>query len=268
MIASTTVDISGLETLGVTARDVVGSATIAATRSARAAMSAIDEELERRIDRPTRFTLNSDRLEAARIGQPNPVATVQLRDDLGARRHYLLNLEEGTRRRATGLERALRRAGRLGDEEYLAAGDEGTGVPLNQFGNVPTRFIGVILSDLRAQQDANSNSTRETRARRRLRRGGRSIRGTFFIVRSRFYQPDAGLPPGIYQKQPDGELDKFFDVVVGAPNYADQLDTRERAREAAREAYLPEFRQAFAEGIGRRVASRFGLTTRRPTRRR
>ncbi|MEO1314990.1 MAG: hypothetical protein AAFW01_00090 [Pseudomonadota bacterium] len=265
---TTRVDLSGLRDLGVTASDVVGAATIAATRTARAAIAPMRQHLEERLDRPTRFTLNAMRSTPARLGDPRPVATIALRDDVRFSRHYLINLDRGLRRRAKGLELALRRAGKLEAGEFLIEGDEGTGVPLDRFGNVPARVTQIILSDLKAQQDRGANSTRESRARRRRRRGSRAIRGTFFRVSSRFFNPDAGLPPGIYLKQPDGELDLYYHIVNRAPDYPDLIDLPETGMQAIRRQYLPEFRQAFSQAIARRVGRGLGLTTRRPGRRR
>lgn len=263
MITGVSVNVSGLRRQGVvTARSVTGSAAIAATRTMNAIRPKLQRHLEERLDRPTRFTLNAFQTVPARLGDRRPDAQIRLRDFRGGR-HYLTTLDRGITRTSKGLEQALRRAGRLGSDEYLVQGDEGTGVPIDRFGNVPRRALQIILSDLKAQQDRSANSTRDSRARRR-RRSSRSVRGTFFVVQSRFYAPDAALPPGIYLKQPDGELDLWFHIVNAPPGYRDILDMPETARREAVEQYPREFRRAFAEGVARNVAGRLGLTTRRP----
>lgn len=255
------VDLNGLRQLGLTAQDIGRSAIIAATRTANDIRPIMRRRIANAIDRPTRFTLNAVTTIGAQLADPTPAAEVRFRDFRLDSRHYLTTLEDGGPRAQTGLEAALRRAGRLLPGEFLVPSDEGSGVTLDRFGNVPRRVYPIIMSDLRAQNDASANSTRDSRARRRRRRAPSSIRGTFFLVRP---EREVRLPPGIYLKQPFGELDLWFHLVRGAPRYSDGLGLREIARQNVDDLFRRRFAEALGQGAARRVAQSRGLTTSRP----
>lgn len=64
------------------------------------------ENMQRRFDRPTRFTLNAFMVWRANVRDENPYAEVRERPSVG-KRHLLKVQERGGRRPQTGLERAI-----------------------------------------------------------------------------------------------------------------------------------------------------------------
>lgn len=225
-------------------KDIRFASIVARTRTVVRLRDSLNQHIGLRVDRPTRFTRRA--LRAVTATKARPEAEVRFKD-LGFDRHYLSYLEEGGPRRAKASERLLQRAGRLLPGQFLVPGDEAS---LDGNGNVPRALFNVMLSDLRAQFDPRSNSTRSSRAARR--RSRRRIRGTFFMV-NRFLglRDTGGLADGIYEKRPDGGLLLWFTLSNAAPRYRATLGLRRRAKLEAPRVFSTEMGAALG-GVGRR----------------
>lgn len=156
------------------------------------------KEMKRAFDRPTRWTLNSTRVQYAsqRIGRTH--ALVWLKDEAAKgipATKYLTPQIHGGRRRAKRFERALWNAGVL-PRGWLAV--PGQGARMDAFGNMSRGQIVEILSWFRAfgEQGFRANATEE--GRRRKARGTRRRRGTaYFAIRP---GQQSHLHPGVYQR--------------------------------------------------------------------
>lgn len=163
------------------------------------------EEMDRVFDRPTRFTRNAVLYKKAT--KENFEAEVFIRDEALKGTppvKYLYWQAEGGQRRQKASERLLQRAGVLSSGEYVVPG---RGVQLDAYGNVPTRMLSAILSDVQARRDPQQRSTPQSR-KRRSRRKDIGKREVFFYSHGPSGDRGDGrpqhLPRGIYGRTRTG----------------------------------------------------------------
>ena len=152
---------------------------------------------QRVFDRPTPFTTNAILYRKATKAQP--FAEVFIRDEAAKGTppaKYLLPQVEGGSRRPKGMEALLRSSGG-GGQAWLPAGMfavPGKGADLDGYGNVPSRVVRQIISQLGAGREAGYVSNESERSRtRRKRRGG----SDYFVLRRK----RGNLLPGIYRRR-------------------------------------------------------------------
>jgi hypothetical protein len=173
------------------------------TETARDVEFVLKREMQRRIDRPRQFTINS--LFATRATKSRLEAQVRWKDFAGKGTpggKYLRPIAEGGARSLKRSESALKRRGILPSGFYLAPGE---GAKLDANGNVSGNVVTQMLSYLKAFGEqgyvANRNNKRKTKTQ-------------WFAIR-----PGEGtkLPPGIYQRVGSGF--RIIFAMVKAPTY-------------------------------------------------
>ncbi len=224
--------------------DAAGFAGIVAlTRTGQAVKAALTTEMGRVFDRPTRYTLNSLRLQPATKARPD--ATVWLRDDWAKgtpAERYLLPQIRGGARADKRSEKLLRQAG------VLPLGMQavpGVGARLDANGNMNRGQIVAILSYLRAFNSAGftANRSLDPAAKRR----GKWRRHDWFVIS----RGGGNLPPGVYLT--DARSGRAVPVLsfVRQPSYRARFDFFGVARSTAAATLPRELVRALAEGHGR-----------------
>jgi len=202
-------------------------------------------EIQRSLDRPTPYTLNSLYLQAATLNRLE--AKVWLKDERGTSNagtpatRYLLPHIEGGQRTLKRFERALQITGQMPKGWYAVPG---AGARLDAYGNMSAGQIIQILSQLRVTLTAGFTRNMSTDARSQIaaqRRAG----GRFFVV-----MPGAkGLRPGVYQREFMGRQVTPVLIYVTAVQYRKRLAFAETGQRIA-DAQLPgNFRQAYAQAM-------------------
>lgn len=194
-------------------------------------------QIERRFDRPTRYTIRSTFVSPATKRKLEANVYFKDKSPRGqAAGKYLKPTILGTSRRHKGFERRLIAKGIMDKNEYAVPGDD---VKLNKFGNLSNGVIQRILSNLSAQSDKDQNTTEDSKARKRKRK--------------RMFVPARGsvLPRGVYQdadkRDDDPTLILLF--VTNRPDYQKILPFRRIASRTARVFFPPIFRRNANEQI-------------------
>jgi hypothetical protein len=192
-------------------------------------------------DRPTRMTLNAILYTKAKKDQVWAEVFVRDQATKGTPPNkYLFWEAQGGQRRAKGSEVLLRRMGILGGGEYTVPGK---GVQLDQYGNVPSRVISTILSDLGARRDPSQNTTLASRKRRERRRDVTKSAVYFY---SRGPSGDRGdgrpqhLPRGIYSRRRDEGVRPIL-AIVNAATYKPRYPVFDLAEQIFRARFASLF---------------------------
>lgn len=142
-------------------------------------------------DRPTRMTQRAAQYRKAT--KDRLYADIYLRDEASngtPPAKYLMPQVEGGERRKKGFEVLLQQKGAMPPGMFAVAGK---GADLDQHGNVRSRQVSQILSQLGARQDKLQNQTEPSTARRRAKR---KRGGEYFAVQVK----RGKLVPGIYER--------------------------------------------------------------------
>jgi hypothetical protein len=203
----------------------------ALTKTGQDIKEAETKAMESAFDRPTRFTLNA--LQLVPATKQTLRAEVKFKEGFGSipAQRYLGPEVEGGGRVHKSHERALIRAGVMLSGEYAVPSKF---APLDSHGNLKGSVITRILSDVQANPDPLSNSTRKTRTARR-RRGG----GTYFALRRN------GTAPGIYFRLGLRDLRPII-LFVRAPSYTKRLPFYEVATDVAAKRMPTHFAEGWA----------------------
>lgn len=202
-------------------------------------------EIQRTIDRPTPYTLNSLFIRAAT--SQNLEATVWLKDERATSNagtpatRYMLPHIVGGQRTLKRFERALQITGQMPKGWYAVPA---AGARLDAFGNMSAGQIIQILSQLRVTLTAGFTRNMSTDARSKIaaqRRAG----GRFFVV-----MPGAkGLRPGVYQREFMGRQVTPVLIYVTAANYRKRLAFETVGQRIADAHLLNNYRQAYAQAL-------------------
>jgi hypothetical protein len=198
----------------------------ALTKTAQEIQRALYDEMAAVFDRPTRFTLNSLYVKPAT--KKLQIASVEFKEGFGSipAWRYLRPQVEGGPRVKKSHERALERAGLLKPDEFVVPGRL---VDLDGNGNMKGSQITRILSDVQANSDPLSNSTRKTRVARRKRGGG-----AYFLVRGR------KIPNGIYFRLGLRDIRPIL-IFVRQPQYTKRLPFHEVAQRTFDQRFAANF---------------------------
>jgi hypothetical protein len=215
---------------------------------------AIVAEMEKTLDRPTRFTLNALAVENATVKKLS--ARMVFREpsssapySMSRQEYYLSTQVYGGPRKNKAFESALRSVGILPNGLYAVPGAK---APLDAFGNIPPGFIVSLLSYFRTfgEQGYRMNSTIETRAK--MKKGTKKKRGYEYFATGVFYS-GRGLKPGIYRKtswdfrQGVGKLEPMI-MFVKKPSYRPLLKWHEIAARVANENWKMNYQKALLMG--------------------
>jgi len=169
-------------------------AAVSLTRSVKDAQVAIEEEMPRAFDRPTRYAVKGTFLKPAKKNDLE--ARVWVKDQPFGKGtpadRFLLPQIYGGERGLKGMERLLQRSGLMPVGWFAVPA---AGAQLDANGNVKRSQIVQILSQLKLQRGAGyeSRATGSTRSNRTIARQG----VTYFALAKKY----RGLEPGIYLKR-------------------------------------------------------------------
>lgn len=247
----------GAEFFDKVERQVPYATSVALNRTGDAVRQAWVSEIQRRLDRPTPYTLGSPRL--IRSTKSRLEAKVDFKDSAGrgiSAGQYLGPQVLGGARRRKRSEIALQRAG-LPTGSYLVPG---SGAQLDAYGNMGRGQLVRMISYLEAfgEQGYRANSTAKTRARMAKvatsEAGYRRINGVVYFA-SRGKGTMSGnrrqnLPAGIWRKTGTHGSDvKPVMLAVDAPTYTQRLPLYETADEIFGTRYEEEYASALDAAI-------------------
>jgi hypothetical protein len=222
----------------VPARVIPYAASTAMTRVARlAATQDLPAAMRASFDRPTRWTLNSLRVEPAT--KDKLVARVHVKNEASSgvpQENYLLPGVEGGGRREKAFERALRYAGVLGAGERVMPGRN---ISLDANGNIPSGLIREV--NTWAKSGAAKRTKASGRGAKRVK--GQNPRGYFL-----FGKP--GGTRGVAQRSGSLVLPVLI-FTQRQPQYRPRLDFTGVAEQTALKHFGPEFARAAADILSR-----------------
>jgi len=148
----------------VPARVLPYAAATALTRTASAiAKTELPDEMRKVFDRPTRYTLNSLRIQPAT--KASLIASIWVKDDAANNgtkpENFLLPGVEGGVRKEKRFERALRYAGLLGSGERVMPGRQ---LELDAFGGIPSVIIRSVNAWARSGAGRKTKRTKGSKA--------------------------------------------------------------------------------------------------------
>ena len=185
------------------------------TRTAQKIQEAQRETMKRVLDRPTKWTLNSVRVQAAKKSDPTPSALVFIGDASAER---LLPQVEGTKRGGKAAEGVLRGHGLMPAGSYAVPA---SGMRLDSHGNVSRAALGKVMAGLRPGGDYFAGSI------------GR---------------PGANRPEGIWERDGD-KVKPMFLFVRRPPEYRSRYDFKGTAANVAGKELDAQLRKALEEAL-------------------
>lgn len=222
----------------------------ALTRTAMAARDAVREEMPRRFDRPSPYTLNSLFVRPARADRL--VAQVGVKDEIGTTRsgtpatRFLLPNVEGGGRRLKRFERVLEAVGVLPPGMMTV---QAAGARLDAYGNMARGQITQVLSQLRAQTTAGymRNLAPGRKGIASQRRAG----GRYFVM-----PPGRRAAAGVYQREFVGRNITPVLLFVKPPTYPARFDFDGIAGAVAQRELGRQVQRAVGEHIARTMGFR------------
>ncbi len=213
----------------------------ALTKTAQDVMAEDKREIAKVFDKPTPYALNSLFLQPAK--KDKLIAKVWVKDDVfkgtPAEKFLSPNIE-GSTRKTKRYERALIAAGVMPAGYFAVPGDA---APLDNYGNIPSRFIVQLLSYFRSFGEAGytANMTAQGKIKfenRISKRVGQNVK--YFAV-----GPGNRLTPGIYMRVSfsSGSAIKPVMIFVKSASYAKRFDffgVSQRVSDAKYRGHLDE----------------------------
>jgi len=238
----------------------------ALTRTAQEVKAAERQEMERKLDRPTPYTLNSLFVRPATKTDLN--ARVWIKDEAGkgtpANRFVGPNVEGGGRN-AKRFERALQATG-LMPREWRAVPAEAA--QIDRFGNMAASQIRMLLSyfqsaEMRAGYSGNMTARRKGAiAKGNVKRGTRGV--VYFVSHGKGQRVGASswkngrnqnLPAGIWQRTSFGSLGTAIKPVVlfvRTAQYQSRLDFYGVAQRVSAARFEDNFKASLDAAVGGR----------------
>lgn len=218
---------------------------LALNKTAELAQVEVRQQTARVFDRPTRWAMDASFIRYAKKHALTASVALKGRDRgvVDKETNFLYPQVYGTPRGRKAMETALLRVGALRSNEFIVPAKD---LPLDAFGNVPTKLVRQILSQLKAAEvnDAgySANRTDSKRSKRTVAKAG-----TFFVPRA-----GSGLPRGIYQRIRTGlgwATRMIFKIVVGKPKYRKRLDFFAIGQQAYNRHFDREFKDAWNKAL-------------------
>ncbi|KQW96964.1 hypothetical protein ASC94_09155 [Massilia sp. Root418] len=216
---------------------------VALTRTAQAAVPALQREMRDVFRNPTPYTLSGLRVVPAT--KTRLAATVMLKDDATKATpaaKYLLPQIKGGQRGQKRFERALQAVGAM-PAGYRAV--PGSGARLDAFGNMSRGQIVQLLAYFRAFPEAGYKANMTADSRARLARGTKRKQGYAYFVG----RPGDRLPLGIYQRVGFGFGSAIKPVLlfVRSAVYTERFDFEYVVRKTVETEFAGEFARAMVE---------------------
>ena len=191
----------------------------------------IVDEMKKVFDRPTPYTLNS---VYTRLNSADMSVEIGLKEWGGKGTAAAKYLQP----QIFGGSRPMKRS-----ESYLRSYYvPGSGVRLNQYGNIPGSTITQILSALKAFPEVGYTMNVTGRSKRKRGR----IRN-FFIIRN----PGRNLHPGVYEKMANGSI-RCVLIFIGSPSYQVRL----RWFEVIQDSFFKNVQHRFDQNFDRAFEAR------------
>jgi hypothetical protein len=205
-----------VEAMAKRSTNITFASAVALTRTAQKVKTAQTDLMAQKLDRPTRFTLNSLMLKPAT--KTKLEAIVQTKEGFGSvpAGRFLLPLVEGGQRRMKASEKRL-------DSYWTPA----RGIPLDASGNVRGSTINKILSQLKLRNDTAQNASKSKRSK--AKRASES----YFISDGIVFQRKGKTSPSPY-----------LILVKKVPTYRKMLPWYETATEVIDQTLPAEFYKA------------------------
>lgn len=251
------IKIEGLEEIrkglqGFSDRRFNAALATALTRTAGEVKTAVRTELQRSIDRPTPYTLNSLFVKPATADKL--LAVTFIKDDRATSKagtpptKYLLPQIEGGGRNTKRFERALQLAGHLPPGWAVVPG---VGARLDAYGNIERGQIIQVLSQLRITLVAGT--TRNLAFGKKGIAAQRKAGGRFFVIK-----PGQGAQPGVYQREFAGRGIVPVMIFVKGAQYRRRIDFEGVSRRQIERSLKPNIDRAIAEQVARLASKQRG----------
>lgn len=214
-----------------TGRRIRLSVAAALTRTAVKIKAAEVELMQRKLDRPKPFTLNSLQVKPATLDKPE--ASVETKEGFGSvpAGRFLSPLVEGGTRRMKSSELQLVTRG---TSSYYVPGEF---ADLDQYGNIRGSVISKILSQLKLRRDASQNATSSKRSGAKRKSQAFFLKGNIVFLRVREYPA----------KGDREDQTKPYLFLINAPRYKPILPFFDVAQEVTDQHLATEFGKAFDE---------------------
>jgi hypothetical protein len=196
-------------------------------------LNHMKSRMDQVFDNPTRFAKNA--FMVWRANKTTLTAEVKERPSVGSR-HFLKVQEAGGQRPETGLERLMK--SRLSYVGNITAIVPAAGAKLNAAGNWSPGERNKVLSAVQAQGDTRSNTTTQSRARRKSRIG-------YFVPRKA-----SGLSAGVWKRDGKNRVSKILHFTTAMPNYVERLGFYDGAEEVYDAQFPIRFTAAFEKAMG------------------
>lgn len=229
-IALVTRDLTELQ-----AKELPFATALALTKTAQAVQKDVVAEMSRVFDRPVPFTLRGTYVKPAKKTDLDAAVYFRTFGGKGVPAgKYLQAQIYGGARAQKGSERALAKAGLLGNKGFFVPGP---GVKLNRYGNVPGGTIKAILSDI-GTGNAEQQMRRATKGRSQRRR-----REQYFIPRAE----SGKRASGVWVRR--GKNIKIALIFVASASYQVRFRFHEVAQASAMRHWPIEFDAAWRKAL-------------------
>ena len=206
---------------------------LALNETAKEVVEDFRSEMVRAFDRPTPWTLNAFHVKWAT--KTNQVATVQRKTPQRGR-HYLEVQSAGGVRPQTALEKLV--ASRLKYGGIVRTIAPAGGARLNTYGNWSPAQRNQVLSAIKAQRDARSNTTKRSQKRAKSR-------SQFFVPK-----PGSKLSSGVFERRGKrGKLKKIVHISGSSSSYRQRVQFEKVAVRRVSMSFEKNFATAFARAM-------------------
>lgn len=219
------------------ANQVAFATSVAINKTAAKVKVALEEEIPKAFDRPTKYTQNSLYMKAS--NKKNLSARVWVKDDTFKGTPAAKYMEPeifGGPRRHKRFEKALIARGLMRSDQFAVPG---AACKLDAFGGVSAGFITQLLAYLRAFGEVGYKSNMDAKGRARIaKKHGLS----YFVARA-----GGHLHPGIWARYAfaSGTSIKPVIMFVKPPSYAKRYPFMEVADKTVDRYFVPSFEEAF-----------------------
>lgn len=219
------------------ANQVAFATSVAINKTAVKVKAALEDEIPRAFDRPTKYTQNSLYMKAS--NKKNLSARVWVKDDTFKGTPAAKYMEPeifGGPRRHKRFEKALIARGLMRVDQYAVPG---AACKLDAFGGISAGYITQLLAYLRAFGEVGYKSNMDNKGRARI---AKKQGLAYFVAR-----PGGHLHPGIWARYSfaSGSSIKPVIMFVKAPTYAKRYQFQEVADKAVERHFAPSFAEAF-----------------------
>lgn len=229
-------------------KQIAFASAVALTRTAQDVKAAEEKQIADVFDRPTPYAKNSLFLKPATKDKQE--ARVWIKSDVfkgTPAENFLRPQIDGGSRKLKRFERALIRSGVMPDGYYVVPGDA---CPLDQYGNIPARFIVQMLSYFRAFGEQGYKANMDDKGRARFdRKASKAIgqQATYFVA-----GPKDKLQAGIYQRVrfAAGSAIRPIFIFVKSVNYKRRFRFYETSEQVIAQRYKPNMDASLQAALG------------------